>query len=76
LNPLHPTPTGDAWAGGLKKRFPFSLNAETLDETTNTGSNHPKMNGKTPFLPLNPLHPTPTGDAWAGGLKKRFPFSN
>jgi hypothetical protein len=25
---------------------------------------------------LNPLHPTPTGDAWAGGLKKRFPFSD
>jgi hypothetical protein len=25
---------------------------------------------------LNPLHPTPTGDSWAGGLEKGIPFSN
>jgi formylglycine-generating enzyme required for sulfatase activity len=24
LNPHHPTPTGDSWAGGAKKQFPFS----------------------------------------------------
>jgi hypothetical protein len=31
--------------------------------------------GKTPFRPLNPHHPTPTGDSWAGGLEKENPFS-
>lgn len=30
MNPHHPTPTGDSWAGGLEKRFPFS---KTLGKT-------------------------------------------
>jgi hypothetical protein len=32
--------------------------------------------GKTPFRPLNPHHPTPTGDSWAGGAEKQIPVSN
>ena len=30
------------------------------------------MDGFHPFLPLNPHHPTQTGDSWAGGLKSDF----
>jgi hypothetical protein len=49
--------------------------AENLDLTPYTGSNHPKMTGKTPFRSLNPQHPTPTGGSWAGGVKKRITSS-
>jgi hypothetical protein len=30
------------------------LEAESLDESPKTASNHHKMSGETPFLPLNP----------------------
>jgi len=49
--------------------------AENIDAAINTSSNHPKMHGKTPFLPL-PLHlPTPTGDSWAEGPVREIPIS-
>ena len=46
--------------------------AEYLDGTTNKGSNHPKMEGFFPCLPLNPLHPPADGDAVAAGFKKQI----
>ncbi len=49
--------------------------AAYLDGTTNKGSNHPKMEGFFPCLPLNPLHPRADGDAVAAGFKKEIPFS-
>jgi len=52
------------------------MEAENLDETPRPGSNHPRMNGKFPFLPLNPHHPTPTGDSCAGGAEKQIPVSS
>lgn len=34
------------------------------------------MKGEPPFRPLNPHHPTPTGDSWEGGLEKGIPSSS
>ncbi len=38
----------------LKRPQIHHRDTENLDETINGGSTHPKMNGKTPFRPLNP----------------------
>jgi hypothetical protein len=38
---------------------------EILDEVSQKRLNHPKIDGKPPFLPLNPHHPTPTGESRA-----------
>ena len=53
------------------RKIPYR-DAENLDWPTKKGSNHPTMDGFHPFLPLNPHHPTQTGDSWAGGLKSDF----
>ena len=73
-NPNRPRAFGGKGAEGMKKEI-TSNNGETLDETINRPSHHPKAEGKTPFRPLNPHQPTPTADSWAGGLEKENPFS-
>ena len=53
-----------------------NTDAENLDGTGSEGTNHPKMEGFLPCLPLNPHHPRADGDAMAEGFKKENPFSN
>jgi len=52
-----------------------NTDAENLDGTGSEGTNHPKMEGFLPCLPLNPHHPRADGDAVAAGFKKEIPFS-
>jgi hypothetical protein len=59
------------WHQKLKRPQIHLTNAETLDGTIDKGSNHPKMEGFFPCLPLNPLPPRADGDAMAAGFKKR-----
>ena len=65
----------DSAKNRLKRPQIHLTNAETLDGTIDKDSNHPKMDGIFPCLPLNPLHPRADGEAMAAGSRKRFPFS-
>jgi hypothetical protein len=56
----------------LKRPRIHRQDAETLDGTSNKGSNHPKMNGKLPSSPLNPHHPAPTVTRGRAGTESDF----
>jgi len=52
---------------GPKRPESHHQDTENIDETTNKGSNHPKMDGFFRFFPLLPFIPEPTESReWRG----------
>jgi hypothetical protein len=60
------------WPKSRKRAEIHRPDAESIDETTTKGSNHPKIDSYYPFRPLNLLHPLADGEAMAAGFKKQI----